>query len=234
MTDIQTPPLPLAFVDTETTSLQANRRAWEVAILRREYDPDGTPASEKTTWIIIEDLDLSYADPTALRIGRFYDRHPAYNRKALPDLVDGRSPEVLSEWRASKVIEHATRGAVIVGVNPTFDVITLERMLTRHKLAPAWHYSPVDVKSMAIAHGGRPGMKSDDLSRLVGVEPPTVGRHTALGDAMWARDLYDALATRLPTSTPPQPVAKPGTVTYRPPALGPTPASLAHLGLRTR
>lgn len=36
-----------------------------------------------------------------------------------------------------------------------------------------------------------PPWVSDDLSRAIGVEPPTTERHTAMGDARWARDIYD-------------------------------------------
>jgi len=36
--------------------------------------------------------------------------------------------------------------------------------------------------------------KSDDLSRLIGVEPPGEDdRHTALGDARWAQRVWDAV-----------------------------------------
>jgi hypothetical protein len=36
-------------------------------------------------------------------------------------------------------------------------------------------------------------VKSDDLSRAVGVDPDDYYRHTALGDCRWMRDLYDAV-----------------------------------------
>jgi hypothetical protein len=38
-----------------------------------------------------------------------------------------------------------------------------------------------------------PPWDSTDLSRAVGVEPREFDRHTALGDAKWARAIYDAV-----------------------------------------
>jgi DNA polymerase III epsilon subunit-like protein len=47
---------------------------------------------------------------------------------------------------------------------------------------------------MAEMACGPHGLSSKWLSRKVGVEPPGEGvAHTALGDARWARDVYDAV-----------------------------------------
>jgi hypothetical protein len=40
-----------------------------------------------------------------------------------------------------------------------------------------------------------PPWNSDELSRAVGVEPDEDERHTALGDAKWARAIYDAVTS---------------------------------------
>lgn len=190
MTD--TKPLDLAFVDTETTGLHAGRRAWEVAIIRRTHQPDGTH-TEKTTWVMVEDIDLSHADPQALAIGGFHDRHPIHgDRRPVPAGAD--APELLYESRAARTIERATRGAVLVGLNVTFDVTTLTQMLRAHRLTPTWWYSPIDVKSMILARpDARPGMSSDQLADLLGVTSTKTQRHTARGDARFTRDLYDAV-----------------------------------------
>lgn len=39
----------------------------------------------------------------------------------------------------------------------------------------------------------RPPWKSDALSRAVGVDPEQFDRHTALGDAYWAKAIYEAV-----------------------------------------
>jgi hypothetical protein len=40
-------------------------------------------------------------------------------------------------------------------------------------------------------------ISSRGLSRQIGVEPPAEGvAHTALGDARWVRDMYDAITSK--------------------------------------
>jgi hypothetical protein len=190
---------PLCFIDTETTGVHPGRRAWEVAIIRRD------PGGYEEEWLAqVEDVDLSVADPFGLKIGGFYDRHWHYRLSGTPD------GEILSEEDVAGKVEYLTRGAHLVGAVPNFDAEVFADMLRRHKLAPAWHYHLVDVEALAVGylHGRHsdvilpdedyarisPPWKSDDLSRAVGVEPATDDeRHTALGDARWAMRLYDAI-----------------------------------------
>lgn len=211
---------PLAFVDTETTGVHPGRRAWEVAIIRRE--PDGT---ENTFHAFVVDVDLSRADPFGLKVGRFYDRHPSYNGTVEDMLTDDPwsgsryfelpgGAKVLTELDTAVRVERMTRGAHLVGAVPNFDAEVFASMLRRHQLAPAWHYHLIDVEALAVGwiHGsGRvPNIahqlgvelpwKSDDLSRACGVEPAGDDeRHTALGDAKWAMRLYDAIVNPVVT-----------------------------------
>jgi DNA polymerase III epsilon subunit-like protein len=191
---------PICFIDTETTGVHPGRRAWEIAIIRRE--PDGT----ETEWLgQVSDVDLSEADPFGLKIGRFYDRHPAY---------DGTHPDGVvyaTEESIAPVVERFTRGAHLVGAVPNFDAEVFADMLRRHRLTPAWHYHLIDVEALAVGylHGketlGGPGplpWKSDTLSRAIGVEPASDDeRHTALGDARWARRIYDEVTGSSASST---------------------------------
>jgi hypothetical protein len=93
----------------------------------------------------------------------------------------------------------------VVGAVPNFDTERLALLLRRHGYEPGWHYHLIDVENLAVgyAYGQAAGLgeleiglpwDSDELSRLVGVEPPGEGElHTALGDARWAMRLYDAI-----------------------------------------
>lgn len=63
-------PVPLCFADTETTDIGHRRLPWEIAVIRRE--PDGT----RREYHAFVAVDLSDASPFALKVGRFYDRHP--------------------------------------------------------------------------------------------------------------------------------------------------------------
>lgn len=202
-------PPPLAFVDCETTHLDLRHGdAWEIAVIRRRED--GVDC--EYVWQVRP--DLTTADPEALKIGRFEERF------AVPDGWDAIEffpaggpplkstlPEMLFD------LQDALSGAVIVGSNPGFDVTFLTKLLHAHGRKLPWHYRPVDIATLAAgfrygqaasgAYGGDFAFRADypqlpyksyELSRAVGVEPPAKDvAHTALGDAAWARDVYDAV-----------------------------------------
>lgn len=200
---------PIAFIDTETTGVHPGRRPWEIAIIRREPNGD-----ETTRLLQITDVDLSQADPFGLRIGRFYERHWGYS-----GIEDDNRTQPVTERRAAGLVEEMTRGAHLIGIVPNFDAETLDPMLRRHQLIPAWHYHLIDVEALAVGylhgrvtearmhHGDDVPMdrwtaslgvpwKSDELSRACGVEPPSEeDRHTALGDTRWAQRWYDGITS---------------------------------------
>lgn len=176
--------VPLVFLDTETTSLdRATRRAWEVALIIR--DPDGRETAG-SIFVKKNDIDLAHADPASLRIGRYHQRHPQ---------EDGDPHALcLPEAGVARWVETNTRGAHLVGAVPSFDEETLALMLFRNNLCPSWHYHLVDVETLAAgALGVEPPWKSDDLLERFGVVVSEDDRHTALGDAIAVRDLYDAI-----------------------------------------
>jgi hypothetical protein len=197
----------IAFVDCETSHLDSTiGDAWEVAVIRRDHDGVET----ETLWHIR--IDLAQADPESLKIGRYSERF------AVPDGVD--AVELRTYADGSTLREHLTHqhvrdaigellaGAVLVGSNPGFD----DRFLRKLLGAAPWHYRPVDIATLAAgsqlgtaralrSFGGElresdlPSLpfSSRGLSRWLGVEPPdSEAAHTALGDARWARDVWDA------------------------------------------
>lgn len=198
---------PLAIVDTETTGVHRERRAWEIAIIRRE--PNGT---EETFHAFVSDVDLTHANLHSLKIGGFYERHPAFadrRKNGAPYSVPVGALFRHESWLAGD-IERLTRDAHIVGAVPNFDTEVFADILYRNQLTPAWHYHLIDMENVAVGYlhgradenpgGGISGAvaalpwSSDDLSRACGVEPPTeTERHTALGDARWVMRWYDAV-----------------------------------------
>ena len=142
---------PIVFIDTETTGLHADRRSWEIAMIRRP----ALPGHPDNLTIVIEDVDLSNADLIALKIGRFHERHVRADELVGRGKTMPKGSILTSEAAAARTVELWTRGAHIVGAVPNFDTETLAAMLRRHGLCPAWHYHLIDVEALAFGwlHG---------------------------------------------------------------------------------
>lgn len=200
----------IAFVDTETTHLDAEiGKVWEVAIILREYD-DNTPTDTEYVWQVRP--DLATADPESLKIGRYLERFvvPPHAEAAWTGYDQGPVLPMKRKEVVAAVMD-VLSGAVLVGSNPGFDDRFLRKLLGPG--SAQWHYRPVDIAILAAGRklgqvemvrrvGGKPfasdeirfPFSSRDLSRWVGVEPPgDDAAHTALGDARWARDVFDAV-----------------------------------------
>jgi hypothetical protein len=194
---------PIVFLDTETTGLHADRRPWEIAMIRREFDDAGNFRHQSEITYQVSDVDLSSAELIGLNIGRFYERHHRFKRYedddyfvsiAEPDpFMMGSGPitaYIGPEAMVAAEVERWTRNAHIVGAVPNFDTELLAAMLRRHGLCPSWRYHLIDVENLAVGflkasvHAGvivpefvpealALPWKSDDISRACGVEPPT-------------------------------------------------------------
>lgn len=178
----------LIFLDTETTGLALSDDIWEFAAIRRR--PDGT---ETRLHLFIEhDERKCRVLPESFREDH-YARFPSHNQET----PRPRAAHAIGNFLAKRegVRPH------IVGAVPNFDTERIALLLADVNRSPEWHYHLIDVENLAVGYlaGVRRALpdlpwSSDDLSRAVGVEPPTDGRHTAMGDAEWAMALYDAIA----------------------------------------
>ena len=174
----------LCAIDTETDGLHWSRQAWEISLIRRHPDGNETPKT------LLLDIDLRKADPKALEIGGFYERHPRgiYLRTGQkPDYhKELTSPDLAAYW-----VHRLTFGAIIVGAQPHFDTHILERLLHVQGLQPSWHYRQRDVESMAAGYLGEDVGGLAKCAAALGIPFPEADQHTAMGDARAALAVYD-------------------------------------------
>lgn len=200
----------LCFIDTETTSLSAESgEIWEFGGIRRNAE-----TGEETRMLLQIDCDLGTADPMSLKIGRYYDRFAQNgwwetNRISLlgDDIFQKevgpqfpQNGEVCSKIEAAALISEFTRGTHLIGNVISFDAERLERLLRSWCQCPGWHYHLIDLEPMIIGYALACGKTFDlpysshDLADWLGVPVPDGDTlHTAMGDAEWVKDMWDAL-----------------------------------------
>jgi DNA polymerase III epsilon subunit-like protein len=205
---------PIVFIDTETTGLDPRHHdAWEVAVILRR------PGFIDTEHLFQIRTSLATADPKALQINRHAERFLVPDGEFAVRLPTATAPgpATLTEADLMHDLMALLDGATLVGSNPAFDDRFLTKLFNEAGLPTRWHYRTVDIATLAVGHlYGQAytltkqncdaeyyeradalladGWKSYELSRLMGIEPPKPDQaHTALGDARWARDVYDAI-----------------------------------------
>lgn len=208
-------PATLAFVDVESTGLDPERNeVWEVALILRQAVDGGQPTETEYVWQL--PVDLGRADSVALTIGHFYERRLQSTYDA--NVGNRRDERIWPRCFFADEFAALTHGAHMVGAVPSFDDAFLKRLLRANGACPGWHYHLIDVEALAAASlitafatcqaVGNPDAdgptqeeallafppwRSNDLSLAVGVDPEHYERHTALGDARWAKAIYDAV-----------------------------------------
>ena len=211
---------PVCFVDVETTGLDPDRhQIWEVALIL----PDGTehvwqlPVDLARADPIALNIGRFHERRLPAPGGGFIHLD---GRTTVPLEVEEREGGDL-QWTTRTFAEQfvrLTRGLHMVGAVIDFDADRLWRLLRANGECPMWHYHKVEVEALVVGYArglcrgiatagditkypgvvqakkvAAPPWKSDELSRAIGVNPDNFDRHTALGDARWARAMFLAV-----------------------------------------
>jgi DNA polymerase III epsilon subunit-like protein len=203
---------PLAFIDTETTGLDPDlHQLWEVAAI---IERNGVATEH--VWQL--PVDLGRADPMALKIGRFHERRRVAEALTQPRVFAETFARLTAgchlvgavisfdEERLRRLLRHQHECPMwhyhLIDVEALAagwlfaDATRCDEDYERRAADPE---SPGWEKAMGVLGAGwrrstaTPPWNSEELSKAVGVDPEQFDRHTALGDARWARALYFAV-----------------------------------------
>jgi hypothetical protein len=212
---------PVCFLDTETTGLDpARHEIWEVALILPDGAEHvwQLPVDLARADPIALNIGRFHERRLPPPGGGFVHLD---GRTTVPLEVEEREGGCL-QWTTRTFAEQfvrLTRGLHLCGAVVSFDERRLWDLLRKNGECPVWHYHVIDVEALAVgwlralAKGisiggdvsryekavagrklaGNLPWKSDDLSRAIGVDPDQFDRHTALGDAKWAKAMYDAV-----------------------------------------
>ena len=185
---------PIVFLDTETTSLRHDRRAWEIAMIRREVD-----GTEAETHLFV-DVSIANADQRALAIGGYFDRHPKH-------AADRKRPPI-AERRSSDTSYQRARGGPRSPGSPRSTSVGEQSSIRRRdpELSPRDHghlpmcittSSTSDRSSSATAVVSRLACRSrchrvPDLALCAGIPTPGPRRCTPRSVMPVVRIVYDA------------------------------------------
>ena len=185
-------PMPdLLFLDTETLGIDPYAPIWELAALRR------TEATEENGWTEEETtLHLFVKHSNADKW--LYELPEQFRADYLSRYDDAEA--VTTDEAVDTLLEFAAGRPLLIGSNPGFDAERIRRQwLEPRDVAEPWYYHLEDIASIVKGYlAARKALdftmvKSDTMSKAIGVDPANYDRHTAMGDVLWTRDQWDVV-----------------------------------------
>lgn len=181
----------LLFLDTECLGTQPHHATWEIAWRQPlSMVGDSTEVRHDYKWSFFVQHDPEARDPDLPQ--SFVDD---YEKRFDPEAAIPMK-EVLE-----RLARFAKDRALVLGSNPSFDMTRLEAAAEKEGIELGWHYHGIDVPAMAhgwlLGRGVQPAQpwRSDFLSQACGVDPAAFDRHTAMGDCLWTRALWNRITS---------------------------------------
>jgi len=175
----------LLFLDTETLGVDPYAPIWELAALRRNEET----WKETTLHLFVKHFNADKwlaTLPEQFRADYLarYDESAAVTPYEAVDIL----------------VEFASGRPLMIGSNPGFDAERIRRQwLEPRGVAEPWYYHLEDITSVVKGYlAARKALdftmvKSDAMSKSIGVDPANYDRHTAMGDVLWTRDQWDVV-----------------------------------------
>lgn len=165
-------------IDTETTGLKEHHKPWELAA--KAVNPETLETiNDYHTFINLTIDDYQNIDlPPSFKT----DLDKRYTK---PVASENTSPLLrFSIWLRQLDREDQPNERHIFGVNPTFDIQQLKKV--DNLFESRVHYRSWDITTLAAAHLNlKPPVRSETVSKALGVDPENFERHTAMGDVDW-------------------------------------------------
>lgn len=215
----------LCFLDTETTGLHPElHHVWEVGlIVRRDGEEEQEYLWQLA--VDLSTADPSALDIGGFWERRWPEAgdESQIEDSLAGDPQERWAVPLVAREQWCDLFRELTHGAHVVGNVVSFDAERIAALMRWEGRMPTWHYHLVDVECLAAGHlrsladhvaavsdgdderinhandlleVATPPWGSDKLSEALGVKVSDESRHTALGDARWARDLFDAVMGR--------------------------------------
>lgn len=205
--------MDIVYLDLETTGVEYWRHTiFEIGMIM----PNGY---EREIWIQPSSDDLRIADTNALRVNNynrlFAERESRPGKEFLSRGGNGLTRRVVKgtaeKERLAATLAEWTDGVLLAGCNVKFDQEFLEAWLRRYGACPTWDYHVLDVPTYAagvynaktrhVKKGTSLGLipppfKTSKLADAFKVPEPEEA-HTALGDARWSKQLYEAALSEI-------------------------------------
>lgn len=206
--------VPLVFLDTETTGLRPDVHVpWEVGWITAVHYVAAAGTGEggvievherRAYQVRLAAHERLRADPNALRVGHFAERYLVERSADEPNDV---MRQLTADVMHARTMARSAQGPMedlrdggdeplpacyLVGAVPSFDHNMLTRWLGWPDFGEGlWHYHLIDVETLAAGMTRMPPpINTRILNLMLGIAEDDDAKHTALGDSVWAMNVY--------------------------------------------